>query len=241
MRASWHALHAGLTRSTTTLRFQRQFEMLGSEMPELTRFSDPAALFDWLHARNGDGPARNVVLTALARSAKAKAEPAVTLLLLALWPGLDAVQGRLAGSFRDPGELASRLALRVVQNIHALDLAAVTWVAATLVRNAERDVRRDLIAARVREARREVEIHARSGVASPLVLPDGLDADEAASILTLRLVPVVGADADLVVDVAVRGERQHEAAARLGSTPAATRKRYQRAIGRLRKEFGAAA
>ncbi len=51
------------------------------------------------------------------------------------------------------------------------------------------------------------------------------------------LEPIVGADAQLVVAIAVTGERQHSASAMLGLKPDAGRKRYQRARRRLRVSF----
>lgn len=245
MRASWHALQAGLTRTTSTLGFQRRFAALTAQVPELARFPDPAALFDWLHGPGGDGPARNSVLRALARAAQADAEPAVTLLLLALWPGLDALHRRLLRWFRhDPDLLASEITARVTQNIHVLDLGQATWIAATLIRNAERDIQRALKAETSRAAGRPLtEEDAADWDAPPslFAIAADLDADRAALVLADRLSPTLGADAGLVIAVAVQGARQHEAAAHLGCTPAAARKRYQRALGRLRQEFDAAA
>ena len=49
-----------------------------------------------------------------------------------------------------------------------------------------------------------------------------------------RLRPVIGADAPLVVAIAVVGERQQDAAAALGLSHDAGRKRYQRALKRMR-------
>ena len=240
MRASWAALHAQLTRSASTLRFQRRFEALQAEAPGLARFSDPADLFDRLHAPGGDGIARNAVLRALV-GARSGHEAAVTLLLLALWPGLDAVHRRLASRFRhDPDQLTSEIAGRLVQGILGLDLTRVTWVAATLIRNVERDIRRSL--------RRDglaqsgcVALAEPDRPPSALGLPQGLDADVAAGILIDRLHPLLGADAPLIVAVAVQGARQHEAAGRFGCTLEAARKRYQRALARLRIEFEVAA
>ena len=102
MRASWHALHAGLTRSTSTLRFQRRFEALRQDGPELAWFTAPVDMFDWLHAPTGDGATRNGVLRALVRASQREKEPAVTLLLLALWPGLDAVRRRTRRQLSGP-------------------------------------------------------------------------------------------------------------------------------------------
>lgn len=244
MRALWHALHTELTRSTATLTFQTRFATLRRSSAELGRFPDPAALFDRLHAPGDDPQARNAVLAALVVAAQrqdATAQVAVTLLLLALWPGLDAVHRRLSRHFRtEPEALAAEITERTTRGIHGLDRSRVSWIAATLVRNTERDIRRGL-AAGWNEARRRDPLPAAYAPPplppSPLGLPPGLDAEAAVPLLAGRLRPWIGADAGLVVAVAVQGDRQHEAAARLGLAPEAARKRYQRALRRLRLEL----
>jgi len=243
MRASWAALHAQLSRSTTTLRFQTDYDGLRRGRTELARLKDPAALFDALHCPRGDAEVRNRILRALVEASQGpQPEPAATLLLLALWPGLDAARRRLSRSFlREPDALASELLSRVLENIQRLDLGRFAWIAATLIRNAERDIKRSLQAAPVFDPLPERET-AREGPVSLLGLPVGLDADAAVGLIADRLLrPSVGEDAGLVAAVAVRDLRQGEAALALGCTPAAARKRYQRALARLRKEFGAAA
>lgn len=246
MRGSWHALNTSLLRSTSTLGFHRQFTTLRSRQSELRVLPDPAALLDWLHAPAGDAAARNGVLRALVRAAQADApEAADTLLLLAVWPGLDAVHRRLARFFRgDPTTLSSELTARVTLNIRTLDLTRVTWVAATLLRNAERDLRREMQATAAQAARltpAPVEDCGATGPASPFGLPEQVDADTGLALLAERIRPWVREDADLVVAVAVAGERQHEVAARLGMPAETAKKRYQRALSRLRQEFEKAA
>jgi len=53
-------------------------------------------------------------------------------------------------------------------------------------------------------------------------------------MLCTVLASLIGADAELVIAVAVLGELQNEAAARLAVSADAARKRYQRAVARLR-------
>ena len=210
--------------------------MCGAE-PMLADFPDPAALFDALHGPGGDPDARNAILAALVRQAQAGAEAAATLLLLALWPGLDAVYRRLVRHFRgEPDVLVSEISARVVAGIHGLDLARVNRIAATLIRNCERDIVRAL-QRRTAETRccrstrmRQVVARAHVSVAR---CPTAR-ADEAVARLVDVLEPVVGADAPLVVAIAVVGERQQDAAAALGLSHEAGRKRYQRALKRLR-------
>ena len=48
---------------------------------------------------------------------------------------------------------------------------------------------------------------------------------------------LIGTDATLVISIAVLGERQQDAAAALGLSHEAGRKRYQRALKRLRVSF----
>ena len=214
--------------------------MCGHE-PLLADFPDPAALFDALHGPDGDPAARNAILGALVRRAQAGAEAAVTVLLLALWPGLDAVHRRLVRHFRgDPDVLVSELAARVVAGIHGLDLTRVNRIAATLIRNCERDIVRSL-QRRSAETKRccpvDEEMMAKVQTTSVLGLPDDLDADAEAARIVDLIEPIVGADAQLVVAIAVVGERQHTAAVALGLKPEAGRKRYQRALRRLRVSF----
>jgi RNA polymerase sigma-70 factor (ECF subfamily) len=241
LRSSWPALHAQLLRSTTTLAFQRQFQAMCGDERTLAAFADPAALFDSLHGADGDPAARNVMLAALVRQAQAGAAAAVTVLLLALWPGLDAVHRRLARHFRaDPDVFVSDIPARVVVGIHALDLTRVNRIAATLIRNCERDIVRSL-QRRSAEASRhrpiDEELVFKSPDTSVLGLPEDLDADAVAACLIELLDPIVGADARLVVAIAVEGERQATATQVRGLKADAGRKRYQRALRRLRVRF----
>ena len=180
MRAPWAALHAQLMRSTDTLMFQKRFSALRQSSEVLRPFPDPAALFDHLHGPGGDAAARNAILTALVVEAQqGDRDTAVPLLMLALWPGLDAVHRRLARHFRaEPDLLVSEVTGRITDSIHRLDLSRVNWIAATLIRNTERDIRRSAAGGLGRgRALRGVagRPRNRSGTPSVLGLPDGLD------------------------------------------------------------------
>lgn len=64
-------------------------------------------------------------------------------------PGLDALYRRLLRHFRaEPEELVAEIAARLTRGVDRLDLSRVSRVAATLLRNIERDIRRDLAARR---------------------------------------------------------------------------------------------
>lgn len=231
MHSPWPALHAQLVRSTHTLAFQLQFKTTTGAEPTLSRFVDPPALLDALHGPEGKGDARNAILAALVRRAMAAPEPATTLLLLALWPGLDAVHRRLSRHFRGrPDALVSEITSRAVAGIRFLDLGKVHRIAATLIRNCERDIVRSL-QREAREGRPLVPSDWEAIAASPQ--PD-VDADRAVLRLLERLRLVVGTDAPLVIAIAVVGERQEDVAAAFGLSHEAGRKRYQRALKRVR-------
>ena len=246
MRSLWLSLHERLVLSTEDLTFQQQFRDLTRSHPALGLFADPGALLEWLHGRDAGPDGKNRVLAALvaaARAGEAAGETAQTLLWLALWPGLDAVHRRKSRFFREaPEELVSEIAGRFTVEIARLDLSRVRRVAATLVRNVERDVGRALEAAWADEARRsdepvdDITLPALPDAAL-LGLPTGLDADATTVLLGERLSAWLGGDADIVIAIAIRGERSHDIAARLGIDPAAVRQRYRRALARLRNAF----
>jgi DNA-directed RNA polymerase specialized sigma24 family protein len=64
-----------------------------------------------------------------------------------------------------------------------------------------------------------------------------LSFDEDVAVLRAWLQPIVGPDAELLLAVLVLDETQREAGERLGLTHDAARKRFQRALGRLREHL----
>ena len=123
-------------------------------------------------------------------------------------------------------------------------------VAATLLRNVERDVRNMLRRSREEQARLvefavpDDQNAGRHGIdfdfagstnPSAFGIPPGGDADQEARLLRDRLVQQIGVHADLVV--AIFGERPIEVADRLGIAPEAARKRCQRALDSLRQRL----
>ena len=230
MRALWHAVHDDLTRIVSSHNTHNDFIELRSRHPALESFADPVSLIDHMHGREGCSRSKNRILHALVLAAQCSSSDAATagaLITLALWPGLDAIHRRKLRDFREePGALASDLTFRLLHGIHRLDLDRVTWIAATLLRNIERDIGRQLQAARCEADQR----------ASPEVL-DALAAEDPRRIdrcLVEQIGHLLGEDARLVLDVAVRGLSQREAAIAHGLTCEAARKRYQRARALLR-------
>lgn len=209
--------------------------------PALTRFADVPALLDHQHRGSASPEARNDVLRALVIALQDwLGEPcaAQTVLLLALWPGLDAIRGRLARFRRDGVEiLEGDILARALDGAARMDLAIVNRVAATLLRNIERDLRRTMQAERGRVASSiPIELSEEGSGNAGLAFAVNLLGSEAAHDarrLPQRLRRVIGTDAALVMAVAVAGFTQGEAGAAIGIGHDAARKRYRRAMTRL--------
>jgi RNA polymerase sigma-70 factor (ECF subfamily) len=232
MSIAWHEIRDHLRLSSSTLNFQRNFEALRRTSKPLAHFADPAALLDTLQVGSRGPDEKNRILVALVRAAQsggAVSDCVLTLMLLALWPGLDAVRRRSIWRRVGAGdEVASEILARASEAIRCLDLQRVNWIAATILRNIERD----LIRTRQREDRHQNQLTD----ADPDEIPSDGEAPANASpaLLHRDLVRIVGKDSDLVIRVAVDGFSQSEVATELGLSEAATRKRYQRATRRLR-------
>lgn len=219
--------------SSSTLNFQRSFDAIRRTSDPIMRFRDPAALLDTLHQKPGGPDQKNLILVSLVRAAQAGGHPvdcALILMLLALWPGLDAIRRRCI--WRKVGtadEVACDILGRTTEAVRGLDLQRVNCIAATVLRNVERDILR----AHHREASRQSlrsetepdEVAASEGSGDAAI-------SEAQLLRDLRL--LLGSDATLVIRVAVEGFSQAEIAIEFGLSEAAARKRYQRAIRRLR-------
>ena len=234
MCLAWHEIREHLTASTSTFGFQRSFDILRQTQSALTPFSDPAALLNQLHRSDGDPGQKNLILLALTRAAQSDgpcADHALTLLLLALWPGLDGIRRRsLARRMGAAEDIASDLLARATEAIRTLHLGRVNWIAATVLRNIERDM------IRVRQ-RDQARAHLASDIDPDTVMDGGDSGIGAAGYERLvdAVQEVLGDDALIVIRVAVEGFTQAEAAAELGLTRDAARKRYQRAVRRLRE------
>ncbi|MBN8485096.1 MAG: sigma-70 family RNA polymerase sigma factor [Sphingomonadales bacterium] len=233
MSFTWHDFHGNLMHSSSTLNFQRGFATVRTSHGALTRFPDPAALLDHLH--RGDAPAdkKNTILTGLIESAKSNdraGDCALTLVLLALWPGLDGVFRRSrARRLGQIDELASEILGRATAAIRDLDLSKVNWIAATIIKNVERDILRS----HNREAARqgiqdEFDTDLHGGIA------DFVDPDLSPERLLAELTDLIGVDAELVLRVVIDGYTQAEAGKEIGLSEPAARKRFQRALKRLR-------
>ena len=96
-------------------------------------FPDPAAVLDALHRKSGGPDQKNLILATLVMTAQSDgpaADCAMTLMLLALWPGLDAIRRRsIWRKIGAPDEVASDILARTTEAIRGLDLQRVNWIA----------------------------------------------------------------------------------------------------------------
>jgi RNA polymerase sigma-70 factor (ECF subfamily) len=232
--------------SVQSLKAKQEFGSLRPSHPELQRFSDPSAVLDYLHSRNGDLDDKDSLLAILVESVQAdRNDMAMTMLWLALWPALDNLYRRLLRHFRQaPDDLVSAISEQFTLAVHRADLSGIRRLAATLVRNVERDVRLGL-RRRWEEQSLRVDlpdpdvlgnaVPGRLPKSSHLGLPPGSGTDAETAMLREILAHMVGADADLVVAVVILGEGQREVASRFGIGHDAARKRLQRALRRIRE------
>ncbi len=181
-------------------------------------------------------------LVAAARDRRSR-RLAQALLILCLWPALDAMFRRRFLLFPDRRQdLASEIIARFTAEVHRVDARRVTCLTATLLRNTERNVVRARRAERKVAAKR-TDMTPEAAVVMPPELERepsrfGLAADqsEADSVAALSnwLHAALGDEADLVVDAVFRRKRGPQIAASLGISHAAARKRLERALARAR-------
>jgi hypothetical protein len=235
MRAKWQALYLRFLSHIHRKSSERHYAAIRARQPVLA----PSLCVDELIFRQqgsgGDPAERNAVLRALvieAQADMASSELAANILILALWPGLDAVHGRLCRDFqpeRDDvsGEIIGHLGL----GIRRLDLTRVTRIAATLIMNTERDIRRAFIRDR---NRRKAQICCDDVAGNLFVALDTHDDGKlSAAQWRERLEPLLGRDTSFFLRIMLLGETQAEAGRALGLSPDAARKRHQRALARL--------
>jgi DNA-directed RNA polymerase specialized sigma24 family protein len=237
MRASWSALHLSITRILNRSLSDAEFQLMRQDHPDVAPFASIATLIEHQHAHGGDPAAKFRVVRTLvvaAQSDRRYRSTAHVIVIVSLWPGLDAVLWRLTRGFpaaRD--DLPSEILARFGEATLAIDLNKVTAVVATLLRNVERDIRRDLITARVvDQALQPIDDPATESSISALTVPILVETTDIAERLK-RLNPK---DRQLLLRVFILGETQEEAGLAVGLKPDAARKRYQRALARIRTQ-----
>lgn len=228
MSSNWLALHAQLVRSVNRHSQIESFSMIFPGQFPPAGFREPSHLFGWLHAPGGDAEIRNRVLARLLGSAGSDAPCrmlAVELLILSLWPGLCVIRRRL----RTPDRLSNLdadLLSGLSIAIGTADPMQVSRVAATLLRNLERDLRR--------QYQRDACL---SVTALPIFVADVSaeeQTDRPEAILTAART-ALGKDGALLTAIHVAGFSQKEVASVLGISHDASRKRCQRAMARVRQ------
>src|SRR5450830_1588563 len=238
MRGRWKAIHDDLMYSVSTQPAEREFRENRNE--SLKRFESPLALVGYLTSKAGDPGEKNGIYFDLVTAVQGHCDwtdLAMSILWLGLWPALDAIYRRKLRFFsRSPDELVSALCEHFTAAIGSADLARIRRIAATLTMNTERRLVDDLKRRWKAETRRadipEDDRLARQREVAPALLGGRSEPQEIAA-LRARLLPIVGADVDLVLAV-VLGESQRDAGERMGLTHDVARKRYQRALDRIR-------
>ena len=230
MRTSWSAFHLQFMNLCHRQSAERLFDQMRARHPALARAPCIDALLERQH-NSIDAPAHcHAVVRALAVEAQATgpaADLATTILILALWPGLDAVRHRVWRDWPDERhDLTDNILGQIAIGIGRLDLASVERLAATLIMNTERDLRRAFLD---RKCQRRIELPMYDDL-QPLAPP--VRDDDAMDFGTWRsrLLPVLGRDTGLFLRIMVLGETQAQAAAALGLSHDAARKRHQRAM-----------
>lgn len=230
MSSNWSALHAQLIRSVNRHSTMTTFTALFPPGTARTPVRDPSGLIGWLHAQDADAEAKNCVLLHVLREAGSEGRRgslAVELLLLSLWPGLCVVRRRL-WHICQTGTLDADVLSTLTINIRCARVDRINRVAATLLRNTERDLRRLYI--RDDElARQTIDMDAVGHILT------AAKADRPEKIFSAAQV-ALGEDGILLAAVHIAGFTQKEAAERLGISHDAARKRCQRALYRLRQK-----
>jgi hypothetical protein len=243
MRSKWEEVHASLVSSVTGLRIEEEFAEVAARCPPLRRFSEPLALVGYLTSKEGDRDEKDRIVWALIGEARRgpSARLAQSLLILGFWRPLDVIRDRRARFFRGEGDLELELLETFTLQWERLRPDRVRRVAATLVRNTERD----FVAQRLRDferLNRAAEVTPEIAAVPAMERHDSVfgidptDSDaEAIKLLGRWLAKTVGRDAPLVVDVVVRGRAREAVAARLGIPRKTLNKRLERALARARR------
>jgi RNA polymerase sigma-70 factor (ECF subfamily) len=197
----------------------------------LEPFDGPVQLVAFLTGGKGHLDRKDDIYRALvgtAQLASGESELALAVLWLGLWPALEGVSWRLRWLFDSADERASEIAYHFLHLVRRMDLARVQRFAATLTWSTEREA----LAGGLRRRRERAGAYE----SQPARYRPALSPETEVALLRRDLERVVGDAADLIIGVAIYGERQSEAAVRLGIEPEAARKRFQRALAKIRAE-----
>lgn len=238
----WEALRAGLFEGLGTLGVERDYGVLRAHTAALSPFSSAGDLVVFLHNAGGDLDAKDRVYAALVKSVHAStpsAQLAMRLIWVGLWPGLDGIFRRWRRVFSPRVELPSELSSAFAHAIGGVDAPRCRRLAATLVRGAERNLRRAV----ERRARSDAPLAARFRAplsydpeASPFGFAEGLP--EAQQVARLKAwFGEVGVDGNLVLRAVLLEHARRELGQELGVPSYVARKRIERALRRARERL----
>jgi RNA polymerase sigma-70 factor (ECF subfamily) len=248
VRGDWEGFRAALVSTITTLEAGRDFRKRRMREAVLSRFEDPAALVSYLTSPGGDVDEKEQIYRVLVTAVQTRAawpDLATSILWLGLWPALDRIYRRRLCHFpHKTGELVGGIGLSFTAAVGRADLRRIHRVAATLTMNTERDLMASVRRGWDQSANEKPyedgcledaanEAQRRAGGGGPPPASEQFALAE----LRARVLPIVGEDTDLLLDVAILGSSQREAADRLGIPYGTVRKRYQRARARARDFF----
>jgi RNA polymerase sigma-70 factor (ECF subfamily) len=244
----WKELHMSLVQWAASPEAIRALRKEQLRQIDLEAFEDPIELVCYLNHKivtTEDLERKDRIYAALITTTQRQGSRdrlAATLLWLGLWPALDAMRNRLFRFYNDPEELVSEISAKFTGAVHKANLSRINRVAATLVRNVQRDILTGLKRLwqdqkRYWQMRREMAVlSAEAWGDSRWGLPYYLDPDEEIRALRMVLAKEVDSEAhaDLVIWKAVHGETAVEVGKRLGLPSATVQKRSQRAFTRTR-------
>jgi DNA-directed RNA polymerase specialized sigma24 family protein len=236
MHTTWGDVREELLHSIGTLAAQQEFLEVCAHHPPLAAYTSPSAVVGYLARREGDPVRKNATLAALVQAVQRREDRGLCLelLWLGLWPGLDAVCRRRQSHFESSEDFLSAISSAFVGLVAKLNLQTVHWVAASLVRSTERDLMSELRHEWATAVITTPFDHGESWEAPP-VRDQATESNLRNAHELLRC--VAGRDGDLLFRVLVLGEEQGEAGEELGLTKAAARKRFARALPRVRERL----
>jgi RNA polymerase sigma-70 factor (ECF subfamily) len=248
MCATWKTVQASLAGSLGCSDTTTRFDAMKERHAALHRFHDANSLVTYLNGRDGDRDEKDAIYASLvvaAQGALPESPLAVTLLWLGLWPALDVVFRRRRRFFAGRlDELVSAIGEGFMTRLARTDVRKVRRFAMTLARGTDRAVVCALSRAWAEEARLDAlpsddvldELRGAS-TTSLFGLPSGQPAGRDIEALSALLRDLAGDDAEIVTAAALYGETHRETAERIGLSHAAARKRYARALARVRSRL----
>ncbi len=236
MRASWTDLRNSLMFSIGTRNANRQFEAIAMGSKLLDRYSTPGELIEYLVGPSRELDNKDQIYTFLAAAVQRgnrESKLATTIMCLGLCPGLEHIYSKLVRTGVLPVDEAATDVMSVfVLVANRVDLDC-TRMAATLVLNTERDVRKAAKCLPTEGFDEDNESAPRHP--APDFADDGsiLDDPEALRAWTKRS---AGRDGELIALVLFDRLDRHAAADRLGLNRETARKRVRQTLAKIQAQ-----